>query len=412
MQISANESSYCKFDFECVLDDEQIQSKSLDVLLRYKDAKVPGFREGKASLDHIKATFRKQIDKELAEELSKEAVQLAIAEKNIKIFGAPAYKLIDLKTNEFKCNFTLYSLPTFELGTYKGFSIPKPAQQITVDEFSQKMLQELRIKNGNHIPYGEDDFIQFNDNIIVNMKAFDGETPVEKFTLNATMLNVGTINIPEFSENIIGMKVSDKREFDATFPENYPNFGNKTLKFEVELLMGAKTEPAALDDELAKKLGLNTFEELSTNVMSMATTRIKEFEKTQIFEQISKRLVQEHNFVVPEWIAEPEAQMAARSAGMEYAKMPEQEKLNMLKRAEESVKLSLILNEIRTQEPDAQCTDEEAFSIIKSNISQFSQDPEKSLQDIINNGHLQMLFARVRDEMVLEFIEKQSELVA
>lgn len=411
MQISANETSYCKFDFECVIDKEQIDSKLFDVVSKYKDADVSGFRKGKAPLFAVKAHYRKQIDQDLTQELAKEATEAAIAEKNIKLFGSPQYKLIELQNDKFICHFTAYSLPTFELKEYKNFSIPKPAQEMTYEILGQKMIQELRVKNGTAVPYGENDFVQLGDNVILNIKSFDGDVVYDRFTLNGTMLTVGNINIPEFSENIIGMKAGDTRNFESVFPENYPNLSNKTLKFEVELLMGSKSEPAPLDDELAKKVGFNTFDELNQNVMSMASSRIKGLDTQKIFEQISTRLLENHPFDVPEWITNAETEMSAKSSGLEYSKLSDADKNDLTKKAQNNIRLSLILAKVRENEPDCQLTDEEAFSIVKTNIQQFTSDPEKTLQDIINNGHIGMLFARVRDESVLEFIEKNCTII-
>lgn len=412
METSCNEVEYCKFDFECSMNKDEVESTLLDVLNRfYKDLPVPGFRAKKATMREIKAHYRKDIDRDLAQELAKNAYQNAVSEKNVKPFGQPSFKVIDLKNDAFVCQFTLHTVPSFELKEYKGFSIPKPAEDMTADILGQKMIQELRVKNGETLPYGENDFIQTGDNVIINMKAFDGEAPYERFTLDGTMLTVGNINIPEFSENIIGMKVGDVRAFEITLPQDYHQVGGKTLKFEVELLMGSKNTPAALDETLSTKLGFKTFEDFNRDVMSMAASRVKEIQKQKIFDQISRILIGSHDFAVPGWITQAEAEVSAKNAGLIFSDLKEEEKNSFMARANNDVKLSLILTKVRENEPESQLTDSEKFDIIKTNLAQFTPDPNKTIQEIVNNGHINMLFARVADEAVLEFIQTTCNMV-
>lgn len=424
MHIAVNEIEYCKLLIQCETDHKIISEKKSDILKKFKEQKVPGFRPGHATPEAIKQHYKKEIAEALKQELADDAVHNVIFEKKLKPLGRPQFNYANLEESylvlasgesalpKFKCEFILNVQPEFELKQYKEFEIPKAAGIPSTEELTQKILQELRSKNGSTVPYGADDFVQMGDTVIVDYTtSLDGQN-IKDLTDTGQILSIGRINIPGFSESLLGMKAEETREFDLHMPENYrPEYVGKTLHFVVKVTMGSKVEFAALDDELAKKVGLENFDALMSNVTGVASARVRELENMHYLDQISRRLVTEHDFKIPEWIGTGEAQINARNAGAKWEEIPDEQKLKHIDMAEKSVKLSLILQKIRDKEPEAQLTDEEVFGLAKENIAKYSQEPDKVIQEIYKNGHLSLLFNRMRDEYTLNFILKNSKIV-
>lgn len=432
MNISIEEVEYCKINIKYEASLEAIQNKKQEIVNKFKEQKVPGYRPGHATNDAVKQHYRKEINDYLKKELAEEAVHNVIVEKNIKPFGRPIFSSMNLDNGnllsfngepaspQFRCEFSLMVQPEFNLGSYKDFELPKP-QSDSSEVFSQKMLQELRVRHGQTIQYNPDDFVQMGDNVILDLKTFSNDQLINDMSGDGEILNVGRINIPGFSESILGMKPEETREFVLNMPDSYKEeFAGKPLRFEVKIIMGSKIEPAALDDDLAKKIGIETFDKLMDNITATATTRIKELNSSHNMDQISRRLIDNHDFKIPIWIATAEAQINARNAGKVWESVSYKEKTEYLsdKEKEEyidlagkSIKLSLILQKIRENEPDAQLTDEEVFESAKQNIAKHSKEPEKVMTEIFKNGHLPLLFNRIRDEYALSFIEKTCKFV-
>jgi len=424
MNIEIQEVEYCKILVQCETDSDVIAVKKAEVIRKFKGQKVPGFRPGHATPEAIKQHFRKEIADALKQELADDAVHNVLFEKNIKPFGRPTFTYANLEESylvsasgesalpKFKCEFSLHVQPEFELNAYKEFDIPKVAGIGTIEEFTQRILQELRSKNGTTVAYGADDFVQMGDTIILDYKTtLDGQ-PVESLTDSGQILNVGRINIPGFSESLLGMKPDETREFDLNMPDTYkPEFAGKTLHFDVKVAMGSKVEAAPLNDELATKIGLENFDALMANVRQAAAVRVAELETIHNMDQISRRLVDNHDFKIPSWISTGEAQINARNSGQKWEEIPDTEKEKQIDMAEKSIKLSLILQKVRDVEPDAQLSDEETFELAKKNISKYSQDPEKVMAEIYKNGHLPLLFNRIKDEYTLDFIQKSSKII-
>lgn len=423
--IVVNEVEYCKVLVQYESDSDTVQTKKTEVINKFKGQKVPGFRPGHATVDAVKNHYRKEINDALKQELAEEAVHNVIFEKNIKPFGRPTFTYANLEDSylvniggepalpKFRCEFSLHVQPEFVLGTYKEYEIPKASGVPQMEELAQRMLQELRTRHGETIPYGPDDFVQMGDTIIIDFSTLSDGQPVEGLSGTGEILNVGRINIPGFSESLLGMKAGESREFDLNMPDPYmkPELAGKSLHFEVKVSMGSKSEPAPLNDELAVKIGVETFDKLMENVNSTASARIKELESNHNMDQISRRLVEGHEFRIPAWISTAEAQVNAQNAKQDWDTISDQEKEKFIDMAEKSIKLSLILQKVRENEPDAQLTDEEVFTHAKENIAKFSPDPDKVMQDIFKNGHLPVLFNRIKDEYTLNFIEKTCKFV-
>ena len=89
------------------------------------------------------------------------------------------------------------------------------------------------------------------------------------------------------------MKAGEEREFDIIFDDNedyQEQVRGKRIKFNVKVHMGTKKVPLPLDDELAKKVGLETYEQLRNEAEGTASARIDANEKQQNLDSIKKEI--------------------------------------------------------------------------------------------------------------------------
>jgi len=412
MEINVTEVEYCKLHVSYEANEEQIDSKKIEVLTLFKKAPVPGFRKGKASLDAIRHHYKSQIDDSLKRALAEEAYHNTVFEKSIKPYGSPDFKSVLLMNDKFTCEFDLHKKPDFELSVYKDFEIPKPVQDMTVDALAAKLMEELRIRSGEAVPYTEDDFVQDGDSVIINYEVFDGEEHLEQFAANGEMLTVGKGKLPGFDTSLLGMKAGEVREFMVNMPEgSLPEILGKNLKFVVTLNVGQKLNPMPLNDELAKKLGKETFAEVQEYITGTATARIAESEKGKLIAQVSAKLVAANEMVIPDWLKLAEAQYLATQSRVDWNKLGDEEKEGLLKTAEPNVKLSLILDRIREVEPEAQLGDQEIIEMIKTTLAKSSENIDDLLKSMNQNGYLPVLIGRIRDENTLDFVLKASKII-
>lgn len=407
MEIQVNEKEYCKLEVHYEADKDQIDNKRVEVLSLFKKAPVPGFREGKANLEVIKIRYKKQIEESLKRALAEEAFHNTMFEKNIKPLGQPDFSTMLLQGNKFSCDFTVNKRPDFELGQYKDLEIPKPPHNGTADTLTEKMLEDLRVQHGTTVAYTDTDFVQEGDKIILSYTATIDGVKQDALSTDGEMLSVGANPLKEFDQNLLGMKLGETREFSLAIPETgLPSYRGKTIVFSATVSMGSKIEKMPLDDSLAQKLGKPTFLELREYVMAASVSRLAEMDRAHLARQIGLRLVEAHNFTVPQWLVLSEAQYLAANAKKEWDLLPDEDKESMLKLAEQNVKLALVLDRIRENEPEAQLSDQELIEMIKQNIAKSNNNIDEVLQNMNKTGYLPVLVARLRDETTLDFLLK------
>lgn len=414
MQIEITELEPCKLSVHCTADAEEILNTRGKVLEAFKKAPVPGFRPGKATIEAIRIHYRDQIEESLKRALAEDAYHNTLFEKKLRAHGAPRFNGAVLADGKFNCDFELFTKPNFDLAAYDGLEIPNPSEAHGAQEVSELMLQELRTRFGDVIPYTEEDFVQKGDNVILDYEGTIDGQKVDNLSATGDMITVGTSQLPIFDDNLLGMKMGETREFDIVVPSTgLPSMVGKTVKIKATLNMGSKTSICPLDDTLAQKVGKKDLNELREFVHTAAEVRLTQAHQMKIREAVANRLVADNQVAVPGWLTLSEAQYLVHNAKMEWNTLPDPDREKYLELAEKNVKLALILDKIREVRPEAQLTDQEVFDIIKKNLA--NTKVTTSLDDVIKEmnrtGYLQVLFSRIRDEHALDFVVKTAKLI-
>lgn len=414
MQIEVNELEPCKLSVVYTADATEILDKRAEILSHFKKAPVPGFRPGKASLDAIRVHYKDQIEDSLKRALAEDAFHNTLFEKKIKPHGAPRFNSLLLNGGKFICEFDIHTKPDFELASYEGLEIPTPHSTMTDVEMTERILQDLRTKLGESVPFTEQDFVAQGDSIIIDYEgSIDGEK-IPHLSATGDMLVIGQSNIPMFDENVLGMSLGETREFDVMAPEDIlPSLSGKLVHLKVTLVMGSKNTPCPLDDELAVKAGKKDLNELREFARMTAAASLENKARMLVNQAISNKLLEMNTIAVPNWMSLSEAQYLAHQSKIDWKGLSDQDKEQYLVVSEKNVKLSLILDRIREEEPEAQLTDQEVFEIIKSNLAQTNVKAslDEVIQQMNKTGYLQILFARIRDEHTMDFIKKKIKLI-
>lgn len=414
MQIEIKEIDKCKLNVHYEAGADAILNKRGDVLAAFKKAPVPGFRPGKASIDAIKHHYRDQIEDSLKRALAEDAYHNVLFEKKLRPHGAPRFNTVTMADGKFSCDFELATKPEFELATFRGLEIPKPHAPATEAEITEKLLQELRVRFGEAVPYSETDFVQTGDNVILNYQGSVDGSVIDNLCAEGEMLTVGTSPFTSFDDSLLGMSLEKVREFDLTVPESgLPSLIGKTVHFTVTLVMGSKIIPAPLDDSLAVKLGKKNFAELRELAHSTAMANVANTFKAAVNGAVSQKLVIDNDFEVPHWLSLSEAQYLAHQSKLDWAVMNDSDKEKFIEMGSKNVKLSLVLDRIRDSEPETQLTDQEVFDVIKQNLakSQTKNSVDDVIKEMSRTGYLQILFSRIRDENTLDFVVKNAIII-
>lgn len=412
MQIEIKEIEPCKLSVHYEADAEQILNKRAEVFQAFKKAPVPGFRPGKVAPEAIKMHYKDQIEEATKRGLAEDAYHNTLFEKKLRAHGAPKFTTLSLIAGKFSCDFDLHTKPNFDLAPYHKLDVVKPHGNLNQSDVAEKMLQEVRVRLGEHSPFSESDFVQKSDNVIIDYEGSVDGVKVDSLTASGEMVTVGSSQFNGFDENLLGMTLGETREFSIVVPENaMPSLAGKKVDFKVTLTIGSKNTPCPLDDSLATKLGKKDFIELREFVMASASAQIAHTNKAALNGKVAAKLVDVNTLDVPNWLSLSEAQYLAHHSKVEWGSLSDSDKEKFLSMGEKNVKLSLILDKIREVEPDAQLSDQEVLEIIKQNMMKTKMQYasfEEAVKEMTKTGYLQILFARIKDEYTLDYVVKSA----
>jgi trigger factor len=413
--LNVEEIEYCKLKAHYEADPEVVNSKIAEAMVELRKIKIPGFRKGKAPDNALKIRLRPQISQYIAREMAIEAIDSIQFETDCKPIGQPKFSNIKVNGNKFSCDIELNKKPEFEIQEFK-FEIPKPSVKVDEEALAEKSLLNLRYRVGDVEPYEDNDLVEIGDNITLSFNAtiqVDGKIETfEGSTVEGELYTIGTNRWSGFDDCLIGMKVDQTKKFDFVFEDGNEDIIGKTAQFEVTVHMGTKRKPHPINDEFYNLMGVENIEKLMEKLRSISKASITRSIQEQIRKQVSIRLIQQNKFDVPQFFIEDEAKSIADQSGINFNEnLSEEDKEKLLQKAENNIRLTLILDSIRDQEPDSVLNDTEAKNYIINHMKSQGQDPETVFKNPAMHNQLSLLINNVKDEFTLQWVANQATLI-
>jgi len=221
-----------------------------------KSLKVPGFRQG--HIPHLvieEKVGSKAIHEEAIRFLVPHAYVEAILEKKIMAIGKPEIKVTKFAPGnpaEFEAEVTV--VPEVLLGDYKKIKITEKEIKVE-DKEVDEMLKSLQKREA--LLEEKEGLAETGDWVEIDFDGFKNDIILEKLKSRNHPLIIGEgILLPEFEENIVGLKKGEEKEFEITFPEDYydNDLKREKIKFKLKLLNIKKVNLPEINDDFAKKI--------------------------------------------------------------------------------------------------------------------------------------------------------------
>lgn len=263
-----------------------------------KQAKIPGFRPGKAPLAMVEKQYGKAIEEEV---LRKNLSKLTAAAK--EKFGRHLLRIGDINckqcTRENGLRFTANVVfePEFELPDYSEITIPL-GEPVVTDEDVNQMLGRLAEQHASYNPVEGRPLASGDFAVVSYESTLDGVAladaspqapPMLKSRKNMWIEIGGQRFLGGFEEQLVGMSPGETRKFPVTIPPEIggEELGGKDLEFTVELhQINQRVLPEANDELAAKIHPGKTLEELRVEIR----TRLEEAAQSQ-FETAKRNAV-------------------------------------------------------------------------------------------------------------------------
>lgn len=256
-----------------------------------RKATIKGFRQGKAPLNTIRATYGDQVKSDVVNELINEAYSSALEEHKLEPIGYPKIAFDNLEENKnFKFSAEFEVRPEVKLNKYEGLPVLKEKLEIPADRIDS-VLENIRTGQAETVTVFEDRSLRDGDVAVVDFTGIVNGAPLPNGSAQGHELEIGTNQFIEgFEQGLVGMKIGESRTLNLKFPEGYheASLSGAPVTFETKLTGMKKKVLPELNDELAKKVGdFKSLEELKTRIRE----DIEQSEEKRINEEMKNRVV-------------------------------------------------------------------------------------------------------------------------
>ena len=230
--------------------------------------RVPGFRPGKAPRKMIENMYGAGVFyEEAVNEALPDAYTAAVKEQELEVVGYPEVELLSVGKEGFSFKATVAVYPEVTLGQYKGVEAPKAEVSVT-DEDVEGRIKEMADRNSRMVSV-EDRAVAKGDIANIDFEGFLDGVPFDGGKSDSFDLEIGSGQfVPGFEDQVAGMSISEEKDIDITFPEDYhADLAGKAVVFHVKVNAIKVKEIPVLDDEFAKDVSeFDTLEELKKDV--------------------------------------------------------------------------------------------------------------------------------------------------
>ena len=336
---------------------EQEVSKRLEGVGR--NAKIKGFRPGKAPAKVVRQQYGAAVREDVLADLVRSHYAEAVQDQDLSPVAAPEVE-VGTSGEDGSYTFTveLEVYPEFEVKGIEGAKLSRPRVEIT-DADVDTILDRLR-KQHQHWHEAERAAAD-GDQVIID---FEGRIDGEPFEGNSAtdmplVLGSGSV-IPGFEDGLAGAKAGETRTLDLKFPEDYgkQELAGKPVQFEVTVKRVEESHMPDLDDDFAARMGIEEGgierlrEKVRENMQNELDTRVR----TELEGQAGDALLEANKIDVPEALVEEEILRQQRAVMRQFGievepdSHPDLPREPFVEKAERRVRLGLALSKLIERE--------------------------------------------------------------
>ncbi len=383
-----------------------------------RTAKMPGFRPGKVPFNIVANQYGYQVRQEVMSDAVQKTFADEVNKQQLRVAGYPRFAPANTGDAadkfEFTASFEVY--PEVSMGALAGKKLEKPTATVG-DAEVDNTLDTLRKQRATHDKV--DRAAENGDFLVVD---FVGKLDGEPFK-GGDAQNFGIVlgegrMLPDFEAALMGMKGADTKTFDLTFPADYQvELAGKTVQFTVTLKVVNAPKLPEIDAEFAKSLGVldgdiaKMREEIKANLERELKKRIQ----TKTKDQVMAALMDVATLDLPRALVDAEIgrlqeqavqDLQARGMTTKDLQLPAE---LFIERAEQRVKLGLILNEV-VKKNELKATPAQIRTVVEEHAESF-EDPQQMVRWYYNDAQrLQEVEGMVLEDNVVEWAAKSMDV--
>jgi len=393
-----------------------------------KQAKMPGFRPGKAPEAMVARQYQKDIEEEVKRRLIGDTYRQGIKDQKLNVLGYPDIEEIQFTRGQaLQFAATVEITPEFELPEYRGLAAKREPSTITEEEVA-KALDALRDQAGSFEKI--DRAVQENDYAVVNYTGTSEGKPLTEIAPTAKGLTEHknfwvevkpTSFIPGFAMQLIGANAGEKRTVQIDFQADFvtPDLAGKKAAYEVEVVEVKVKKLPELDDAFAKTYGTESMDKLREGVRQDLQNDRNHRQRNSIRNQLASTLVETIQFDVPE------STLADETRSVVYGMVQENQRRGVPKELIENqkdqifnaakgialgrVKMGFIFQKIAEKE-GIRAENQEMSARITMLAQSTQMTPQKYLEELKKRDALTEVYQSLVHEKVMDFLHDVAKI--
>jgi len=377
-------------------------------------ARIPGFRPGKVPVKLVKQRFRRQILHDVAHDLIPRAVDDALRERGVEPVDTPDIGEVVVDEGQpLKFTASFETVPPIDPGDYASISVRKPPAVLEADSV-ETTLKQLQHRMARYEPV-ENRATQMGDTVTVDLTRH-AEGSVENDQHQDVSVELGApANPPGFDVELSSLLPGAEKQFAIQYPDDHTikELAGTSVAYSVVVKAIRRRVVPDLDDELAKDLGVDTFEALRERVRQDLLREADQNAERQLRVDLLTELSSRVTVEVPQTLLDRE--MDRRTEEFERRLVEEkidpqqtnidwnQFRESQRASAQEAVKSALVLDEVARRE-GLSVTDDD----IERELARYAERAGRSVAAVRarveKEGGLGRLQSGLRREKAVDFL--------
>ncbi len=310
MQVVETKSEGLSREMKVTVAAKDIEEKiNLRLQEVAQSASLPGFRPGKVPVGLLRKRFGPSILGEILDQAVNDSSAQALAEKGIRAATQPQVEITSFDEGKD----LEYTLAVDILPEITPMDFPKLKLEKLVLKPDEKQIEETleNLANAHKTsePISAKRKTKSGDVCVID---FVGKLDGVEFAggkADGYHLELGSGSfIPGFEEQLIGVDVGADVEVKVNFPAEYAakDLAGKEAVFDVKVHEIREATPAPIDDELAKKAGLESLDALKERIVEGQRREFDQMARMQVKRVLLDQLADSHDFEMPPKMVEME----------------------------------------------------------------------------------------------------------
>ena len=221
MKTSSKRQDKCQVELTITLEAEEAKGVIKEVERTFvKEARLPGFRPGKAPIELIRRDFAAQLKEETSRMALRKYYAQAVKAEELDELGLKDVKEVQCDANGGTLKLTVEVKPVFKLPAYKGLKIKAEDTKVGNDQVAER-IEQMRVQFAKYEDAKEGDKVEKGDFAQVDYSGTVDGKPIAELAPEAKVVASGTgywmrveegYFLPELVDAVKGMKAGETKE--------------------------------------------------------------------------------------------------------------------------------------------------------------------------------------------------------